>query len=196
MAIPLLWLGAAALSAYAVKEVVDDRKLTQQQRSLYKKARTLTDLTEHESFVATYPSDVFTTQLRVAPVRGSVVCCGIGGLLDHSGLWLGDDTIVELDGKGLIKGLSSQRFIAERSGKQIFIACDSTGSPLANHKVARVAEQQIFQYRDYDLINNNCHQFIWQCFNQEGATITSFKTLSQRLAQYYNRVVYWDLCAI
>ena len=195
MAIPLLWLGAA-LSAYAVKEVAEDRKLKQTQRNFSAGALTLNDLVEHESPVALYPSDMFATGNRVKPSRGAVVCCGIGGVLEHTGIWLGENTVVELDGKGLIKALSSQRFLAERSGKQIFIACDSNGVPLADERVAEIAEQQIFQYRDYHLINNNCHRFIWDCFTREDIALYSFKSLNNILASYFDRIIYWDLCDI
>ena len=34
MAFPLIWLGAAALSAYAAKEFADDRKSQQRKRKL------------------------------------------------------------------------------------------------------------------------------------------------------------------
>ena len=78
-----------------------------------------------------YPSDLFKNEQNVKPIFGAIVYCGIAGVLDHTGIWLDDNTIVELDGNGLIKPISSQRFLAERSGKQIFIACDSLAQPLS-----------------------------------------------------------------
>lgn len=196
MALPLLWIGAAALSALTVKELADDRKKQQKQR--YKSARpeTLADLARHESPVAVYPSDIFRTQQISEPAIGAVVCCGIGGVLEHTGIWVGDDTIVELDGNGLIKAISSKRFTKERSGDKIFVACDSMGNALACEVAAQRAIEQIFQYQDYHLFDNNCHHFIWQCFQPNDLSLTTFKSLNVRLASMFDRKIYWDQCKV
>jgi len=194
MPLPLLWLGAAAVSALAVKGLADDRKTQQRQRKNYYKVQTLADLNRHESPIAIYPSDVLTTEQKVKPKVGAVVCCGVGGLLDHTGIWVDDNTIVELDGEGLIKPISVKRFTKERSGKQIFIACDSQAQPLASDLAAQKALSQLFQLRDYHMIENNCHQFIWQCFKNDKDNISTFKELNLHLAQYFDRKIYWDLC--
>jgi len=194
MPLPLLWLGAAAISALAVKGLADDRKTQQRQRKKYYKVQTLADLNRHESPIAIYPSDVLTTEQKVKPKVGAVVCCGVGGLLDHTGIWVDDNTIVELDGEGLIKPISVKRFTKERSGKQIFIACDSQAQPLASDLAAQKALSQLFQLRDYHMIENNCHQFIWQCFKNDKDNISTFKELNLHLAQYFDRKIYWDLC--
>ena len=194
MALPLLWLGAAALSAMAVKGLADDRKQMQKQRGNSYRAKTLLELDEYESPVACYPSDLFSFEEKVKPNIGSIVCCGIGGVLDHSGIWIGENTIVELAGNGLVKAVSSERFIEERSGKHIFVACDSTAFALGNDNVAENAIAQIYQYKDYHLIKNNCHQFIWDCFANNDKQLTTLKSLSIAIAHYHNRVIYWDVC--
>lgn len=194
MPLPLLWLGAAALSALAVKELADDRKKQQNKRRYHRDAQSLDALKQHESPVVQYPTDLFNTEQKVQPEIGAIVCCGIGGLLDHSGIWLGDNTIVELDGNGLIKPISVQRFTKERSGKNIFIACDSKAKPIRCEAAAQRAQQQVFQYRDYHVIENNCHQFIWQCFEPNDKSLTTFKELNVRLAKRFNRKIYWDIC--
>lgn len=194
MALPILWLGAAALSALAAKELADDRKSQQRKRKYSYSPETLDSAAEHDPVVAIYPSDLFNTEQKVKPEYGAIVCCGIGGLLDHTGIWVGDDTIIELDGNGLIKAVSSARFTQERSGENIFIACDSNAEPITSELAAERATSQIFQYRDYHVIENNCHNFIWQCFSPNDGQITTFKSLNRRLAQLANRKIYWDLC--
>ena len=194
MALPLLWLGAAAISALTVKGLSDDRKTQQKQRKYSYKAQTLSDLSEHESVIATYPTDLFDTDELVKPQVGAIVCCGIGGVLDHTGIWVDDDTVVEMDGQGLIKPISSHRFTAERSGENIFIACDSNAKPLISEVAARRALEQIFQCQQYDMIKNNCHQFLWQCFKPQDQTLTTFKELNQRIAKYFDRQIFWDVC--
>jgi hypothetical protein len=194
MPLPLLWLGAAAVSALAVKSAADDRKAQQKQRGRYRKVQSLIDLKRHESPIAIYPSDYFSTAQRVKPQIGAIVCCGIGGVLDHTGIWVDDDTIIELDGEGLIKPISVKRFTKERSGKHIFIACDSNALPLACSNAADKAISQIFQARKYHVLDNNCHQFVWQCFTGEQSKVVTFKDLNLRMAKKFNRKIYWDLC--
>lgn len=193
MPLPLLWLGAAA-SALAVKVVADDRKLQQGKRLKNYRALTLADLEHSQSPIATYPTDMFFTEQQVKPAVGAIVCCGIGGVLEHSGIWIGDNTIIEVDGNGLVRALSPQRFTHTRSGKGIFIACDSLGTPLASELAAEKAIEQLFQVIDYHLFDNNCHQFIWQCFQTNAQAITTFKALSINIAQLFDRVIYWDRC--
>ena len=194
MPLPLLWLGAAAVSALAVKGLSDDRKSQQKQRSRYRKVQTLIDLERHESPIAIYPSDMMSTEQVVKPKVGAIVCCGIGGVLDHTGIWVDDNTIIELDGEGLIKPISVKRFTKERSGKHIFMACDSNAQPLACTEAAKKAMEQIFQMREYDVIDNNCHKFVWQCFQLDNKKVTTFKDLNLNLAKKFNRKIYWDLC--
>ena len=194
MPLPLVWLGAATLSALTVKTLADDRKNQQQQRKRYRTVQTLTHLARHESPIATYPSDVLSSDRKVTPQVGSIVCCGIGGVLEHTGIWIEDNMIAELDGEGLVKPISAKRFTEERSGKNIYIACDSNAQPLHCNIAATRAVEQLFTLQKYHIIDNNCHQFIWQCFQPNARSLSTFKTLNLRLAQYFDRKIYWDLC--
>ncbi|WP_448213441.1 lecithin retinol acyltransferase family protein [Colwellia sp. MEBiC06753] len=193
MPLPLFWLGAAAISALAVKELADDRKKQQHQRRDYSSER-LNPLDIDKSPVAIYPSELFNTEQIATPTVGSILCCGIGGLLDHTGIWVGDNTIIELDGNGLVKPVSKERFTKERSGKHIFVACDANAIPLSDEVAAHRAIQQIYQYREYDLIKNNCHHFVWQCFEPGAQRLTTFSALNKKIAKRFNQKIYWDLC--
>lgn len=194
MPLPLLWLGAATLSALTVKSLADDRKSQQQKRKRYTSVQTLKHLGRHESPIATYPSEMFSTEQKIMPKVGAIVCCGIGGVLEHTGIWVEENMIVELDGNGLIKPISASRFTKERSGKNIFIACDSNAEPLHCEIAALRAMQQIYTSLPYHVIDNNCHQFIWQCFKPHDKPLSTFKALNLRLAHYFDRKIYWDLC--
>jgi len=200
MALPIFILGAT-LSALAVHELADDRVEKQHKRKRNNKVETLANLAKHDSPIATYPSDLFISMansnaISVTPKVGAIVCCGIGRILDHTGIYIGDNTIVELAGSGLVKAVSMQRFLAERSGKHIFIACDSNAQPLISDLAAQKAIEQIFNYYEYDVIKNNCHRFIWQCFARRDNDFTTFKTLNYKLAKYYDRIIYWDVCKV
>lgn len=194
MPLPLLWLGAATVSALAVNELVQDRK--SQQKLRHQKLRTLSEQGSNLEHVAIYPSSVFATEQSVLPKPGAIVCCGIAGVLEHTGIWVGDNTIVELSGSGLVKAVSPQRFLDNRSGGEIFIAADSKGQALADNDAASRAVQEIYQFYDYDLLDNNCHHFVWQCYQPQSDNLTTFDRLNTNIAQYFDRVVYWDKCQI
>jgi hypothetical protein len=194
MPLPIVWLGAAAVSALAVNEVAKDRKKQQAER-FSKQVKTF-DKNSNESSTAIYPTDLFSTAQEVRPTVGSIVCCGIGGVFEHTGIWVGDNTIIEMDGNGLIKPVSLQRFTEDRTGRNVFVACDSKGKPLALDTSATAAISQVFTCEEYDMISNNCHQFVWQCFSPNDKKLTTFKELNIRIAKLFNRKIYWDLCEV
>lgn len=134
-----------------------------------------------------YPGEIETP---VRPQDGAVVCCGIYGAFDHSGIWV-DDMIIERSGNGLVRAISPARFIARRSGKQIFVACDEQGKVLADADVASHAASQIYQYADYHLLKNNCHQFVADCLSTSSNKVTFFSELNQMLATHYQSRLSW-----
>jgi len=199
MALPLLLLGAASVSALVMQSFANDRDSMERKRKRRNKVETLAHLAKYDSPVAVYPSEVILNMTseyvpKIKPKIGSVVCCGLGGILDHTGIYIGENTIVELAGNGLVRAISMERFLDNRSGELIFIACDSKGRPLTCKLAADQATKNVFNYYEYDVINNNCHRFIWQCFSQQDSQFSTFKAFSYKLAKYFNRVIYWDVC--
>lgn len=194
MPLPILWLSAAAVSVLTVNELAKERKSKQAER-WFKTVETFNKTNKNEgSPTVIYPTDIFTTIQQVEPEVGSIVCCAIGGVFEHTGIWVEKNTIIEMDGNGLIKPVSMKRFTEDRTGKNIFVACDSKGTPLALERAAMNAIQQIFTCENYDIISNNCHQFVWQCFAHKGDKLTTFNMLNEKIALFFNRKIYWDLC--
>ena len=194
MPLPLLWLGAAAASVITINHLSEDRKKQQNKRRIASRALRLSGQKKQNSAVMIYPSELLTTEQLTQPCFGAVVCCTIGGVLDHSGIWVGDNTIVELAGSGLVRAISTDRFIENRTGRKIFIAADSMGQALSSELAGQRALAQIYQYQEYDVIKNNCHHFVWQCFQPNADAITRFSALSLQLAEHFDRVIYWDQC--
>ncbi|NMP17923.1 hypothetical protein [Thalassotalea sp. Y01] len=192
MPLPLLWLGAAVIGAAAVNELDEKRKRQEHLRTKGEGDQTRHRLSKHDSGVAKYPSEVFTNEVPAIVKPGALICCGLGGVLDHTGIWVDDDTIVELHGSGLIKAISPQRFLQERSGSEIFVACDSKGNALADTITAERATNKIFEYQDYHLIKNNCHRFAWYCISGLRDDVTTFHQLNKNLSKRFNRKIYWD----
>ncbi|MGS2720076.1 hypothetical protein [Paraglaciecola aestuariivivens] len=171
MAAPLLWLGAGAL-AWLAKEHYDNNKITQ-------------------SVVETLPG---ASLKAVAPKNGAVVCCGVFGMFEHTGIWV-DGNIVELKGNGLIRGISPARFLKERSGENIYIACNENAQPLIDPDAASRAAAKLFSYSEYHVLNNNCHKFVWYCLSGQEVALSRFSDLNCQLADNFNTRICWHRLA-
>ena len=168
MPVPLLWLGAACLGVYASNKA---------NNAYLKSSKTVGKL----------PGESLK---RVHPRNGSIVTCGIFGVLDHTGVWV-DGNIYELSGEGLIRAVSPERFLANRSGDKIYVACDEQYTPLALPEVTQRCNNNLFELRDYHLINNNCHQFVLEMLTGERVKITSFSELNEALSALYLTSINW-----
>ncbi|QYJ80084.1 lecithin retinol acyltransferase family protein [Shewanella acanthi] len=200
MPLPLLYLGGAALGALVLADERDKRKLLEHDRLLGRAPKTVNANT---ALIAA-PSQWQKGFKTVSPIPGAIVCCYVFGVIEHTGIWLDDDCIVELHGSGLIRAVSVKRFLAGRTGSQIFIACNHRHQPLVAEDIAKTfgvstdesvierAGRAIYQYRDYDLFDNNCHRFVWFCLTGDEESIKGFMALNQKLAGLFKQGIYWD----
>ncbi|NVK25507.1 MAG: hypothetical protein HWE10_11310 [Gammaproteobacteria bacterium] len=138
------------------------------------------------------PSDTYSNGLTVIPEAGSIVCCEVYGMFDHTGIWLDDETIIELSNSGLVKAVSSQRFLQERSGKNLFVACNNLHKPIVISGCEQRAVSNLFSYREYDVIDNNCHRFVNFCLSGRDIELTTFANLNKQLAKLSGQNIYWD----
>ena len=174
MAIPLIWLGAAAAATYV--GIKHSHRISQA-----------------PGFVSSYPGD---SQVPVTPKNGAILCCEVYNVLDHTGIWV-DGGIVELNGNGLVRIISPERFLAERSGEHIYIACDEVDEPLITHNTHERAISNIYRYREYDLLKNNCHRFVWEMVTGKDASaidnLTRFTDFNQHLSTLHDCPVSWHI---
>jgi len=130
-------------------------------------------------------------QLVTTVPVGAVVCCEIYHLFEHSGIYIGDGQVVELAGSGLVRALSFQRFLAQRTGEELMFACSPEGQLLGSDQTAARALAQLYSYQNYDLLRNNCHRFTFQCVSGQSHPITSFFDLKQELARFWGFQPSW-----
>ena len=168
MPAPLLWLSVGALALLA--------------KTKYSNDRILNDSVDIMPGMGDVPT---------RPKNGAVVCCGVFGWFIHTGIWL-DGNIIELRGNGLIRAISPARFLHERSGEHIYIACDPSAKPLIQEQAIIRAAEKIFSYSEYDLIDNNCHKFVWQCLSGESQVITRFSELNLKMSEYFKTTLAWQ----
>lgn len=166
--LPLVYLGAGLAALYAGNRLSEE----------YQK---------QQGTVGEFPGD---SQLTAVPVEGAVVCCGIYQVLDHTGIWL-DDGIVEMNGSGLVRCISPLRFTNNRSGRAMYVACNSAGEVLVEQAAAMRAASRLFEVSDYHLFKNNCHRFVAEALLNKPVNLTSFADLNALLADYFSTRIHW-----
>lgn len=138
------------------------------------------------------PSDNYDRGAHVTPKFGSVVSCEVFNFVDHTGIWIDKNTIIELSDNGLVKAVSTQRFLDNRSGSNMYVACDNMQQPIVISGAAERAIANVYTYREYDIINNNCHRFVNYCLTGMDSKITRFATLNENLAGLSKKTLFWD----
>ena len=186
----------------AVKKVVDEIDI-ELQRKL--KNTTAQKIKDDGIFVAKERSQVFSSMRDVEPEIGSLFAVGLGfGVIEHTGIYIGDGYIIEQHGDDVLKQVTFQEFIdgdkelyARGLNIGIQIACDSMAKPLADKKVAKYAKKLYDDYerrnKEYSIVFNNCHQFCWECIApQSDKKLVIFTELEEFVAKHYGYVIYWD----
>ena len=100
---------------------------------------------------------------KVMPKKGSVLYCDLtGSFLEHSGIYVGDNRIVHLNGKGEIEAVSPAEFLSPFALQDIYVSCMGN-SAVGSERVATRALSMVGKKRNYNLVMNNCHQFTTGC---------------------------------
>lgn len=112
-------------------------------------------------------ADIISERPTLKP--GAIVWCDLGlGSAEHSGVYIGDNKIIELNGDGYLKILSIYDFIKYsdfRTGMSLYSICDISGQVLADYQIASRAIRYLKENerRGYNLLFDNCHQFTAGC---------------------------------
>ena len=110
-------------------------------------------------------SNIFKDKDKVVPVPGSIVYCDLLAV-EHSGVYIGNNKIVHLDGSGKIECVSPDEFLNRLDGfnTAISIYVSSRGKKaVGNQKISNRAKNMIGNKRNYNFILDNCHQFTAGC---------------------------------
>ena len=109
---------------------------------------------------------------KVVPVPGSVLYCDLWVAVEHSGIYIGDGEIsnIEVDGvaESAVSCSSPESFTAKSVlGRKIYVSCNDAGA-VGHRSVAGYASAQVGQRSFYGLVIKNCHQFSTRCVNVRG----------------------------
>ena len=120
---------------------------------------------------------------------GTPLLVDLFGVLEHSGIYLGNGKVAELYGDDLLREVSLNEFVNGdskwwlRTGKAIYAACSIEGGlPLSSRNAVWNAQQYIKGIRtiDYNLLSNNCHLFSISCLSGEfQGPRTFYETISK-----------------
>lgn len=120
-----------------------------------------------ESFVDSYRD-------QVEPVIGSVLYCDLAfGYMEHSGVYIGNNKIVHLNGGGEIEAVSPKGFIDCGTAVSIYVSCRDT-NPVGSKQAAKRAKSMIGHSQNYNFILDNCHQFSSGCLSGDFKNAHSF----------------------
>lgn len=139
---------------------------------------------------------------HVRPIPGSVVCCRLAGVLDHSGIFVGDGRIVHRDGDGHIRLVTPKTFLARLNGlnpaRHIFVACHGA-DPLGGRRIVERALEALHDpiRQGYNLLKKNCHQFCEFCLTGEERRSPFCRTLEETLGHVFDMDNWrcWDFTA-
>lgn len=102
---------------------------------------------------------------QVKPIRGSILYCDYAmGLAEHSGIYLGNNKIVNMSGEGLIERTTPRGFVEGKTAPlgNIYVSCQDKQA-VGLEKVAQLAEAAVDESIHYDFLSNNCHGFVVAC---------------------------------
>ncbi|MGB3274615.1 MAG: VWA domain-containing protein [Castellaniella sp.] len=124
----------------------------------------------------------------VVPVPGSVLYCDLLGAVEHSGIYVGNGEISNIEVTGIaeseVKRCGARSFTSKAlMNRKIYVSCDEYGA--VGHQVpADVAEQSIGQRSFYGLVIKNCHQFSEKCVNALNADHDGRGTISKIIDRF------------
>ena len=102
------------------------------------------------------------------PVPGTPVYCNLAVVAEHTGIYIGDDKIVHLNGDGHIEIVSPREFVSRLDGLNpaVSIYCASrNGKALGKNIIANRARSMVGSTRNYQVVFDNCHQFTCGCIS-------------------------------
>lgn len=116
------------------------------------------------NFVESFVDNVIRDKVR-EPDVGAIVYCDLAlGYMEHSGIYIGNNKIIHLNGKGWIEIVSPYDFIRGTTAISIYTSCiDST--PIGNYSAAERAKyyEKKVGVKNYNFLLSNCHIFSSSC---------------------------------
>jgi hypothetical protein len=132
---------------------------------------------------------------HVTPLPGSIIYRKLGPA-EHTGVYVGQQRIVQLSGDGRIRRVDFEEFRGINFTNQLYVACDKKGNVLHNARIAERALSKVGQSRAYNVILDNCHQFCAGCITGSSDNPNNyFWLLEYELEKHFGTSVDWRYVA-
>lgn len=114
---------------------------------------------------------IFCDPVSLEP--GSIVVVSLGTFLDHTGIYVGNNEVIELFGNGHIRSISFDHFLfggekegdfSPRTGLDVFTATYKD-KVIHSEDIKNRAIQLKNKKIKYDILKNNCHMMSGYCFS-------------------------------
>ena len=189
---PLFGEELGAIARHAAQEIKDDPI-----KYLKDSAQELSDLgLYHPCFEALGVQDDYIpdwAKAPVKPVEGSILYTDlVANYAQHSGVYIGDEQIVELNREGEIKIVSPEEFISGGTGIDIYVSCRGDLA-VGSSKVAKRARKRVGQRRNYNPLLDNCHQFVSACLSKNHDNGDNFLWMLKSSAKNHLAVDNWRI---
>jgi hypothetical protein len=120
----------------------------------------------------------------ILPFGGFVYCRLYG--FEHSGISTHNNQIIELERDGIVKKSTCDEFLRGTGSAKILIA-GSGNRIILDPVVAELAEDFVLQKRGYNLLFQNCHNFVATAITQDlKSRISYFFELNRLIAETYH----------
>lgn len=134
--------------------------------------------------------------IPVNPVPGSVVYCRLwGGVAEHSGIYTGD-SIIHLNGDGIVESVTDKDFVKRLNGlgfaENIYVS-SCFGKAVGSKEVAKRAHEKLWEYRKYNILMDNCHQFVSGCVTGDFENADNFLWMLKHTCKKNLGVTTWNL---
>lgn len=128
-------------------------------------------------------------QSVMEPAIGSVVYCDLDGIAEHSGIYVGNGWIMQLNRHGTVERVSPESFTTRASHPAIYVSCKdhvAVGDPAAARQA--IAWEKAWAKSGhpdgYNLFTNNCHRFSSACLIGEttlkDVALTSLRSTAEQ----------------
>lgn len=133
---------------------------------------------------------------KVVPKKGSVLYCDLAfGTASHSGIYVGNNRIVQLSGSGRIEKVSPKKFIDGGTAVSIYVSCREDEA-VGSAQVAKRARSLVGSRRAYNVVMDNCHQFSAGCLTGDFEGAANFLPFLKSTASKVlgaNTWRHWDI---
>ncbi|WP_121021314.1 C40 family peptidase [Helicobacter vulpis] len=136
---------------------------------------------------------------KVIPKLGSILYCRLYGPTTHTGIYVGENQIVELLGSGEVRLSTPKQFISGTLAVSIYVSCKGTqavGFPEAAQRArAMVGETLHYSGIPTESYERNCHAFVYECLTgtHDSDKWTLLDIESKFRGAFFDNWRVWDL---